>query len=226
MPDRIKPDTWREFVSANGIVDPITDEHVERFADHLWAQFDRRITELEAEKAALTKQTWELGTRGDEAIEKCDKLKARLRETAQLLRDGFACPTTGPMDAQEFAALAVRCAEELREENEQLRENTAALSRAIASYGSISDEVEQLKARLSRGVFVRELSGPTFQRIWGAHFDAGNGVFDHQPYGEACIAEATKLPDGAQRFTQPISAAGVLGPGVFHVVFVPEATGG
>jgi hypothetical protein len=126
MTDPIKPDTWREFVAANGIVDPITDEHVERFAEHLWAQFNKRIDELED----------------------------------QVMAD----------------------------------------------------------AHLSRGVFVRELSHDELGNIT-ADVRRLPGIID---VIRACIAEATKLPKGAQRFTQPISAAGVLGPGVFHVVFVPE----
>jgi hypothetical protein len=106
-------------------------------------------------------------------------------------------------------------------------------------------ENEQLKTQLSRGVFVRELSD-------GELLDAYRDCMaqwcvlaeDPEPNGiRACIAEATKLPDGAQRFTQPISVAGVLGyesadgaeslqlalpdgPGVFHIVFVPEVTNG
>jgi hypothetical protein len=427
MTDQTKPDTWREFVAANGIVDPITDEHVERFAERLWAQFNKRIagltgamqtinairnsiigaqtvnwsehvyplisaldgagyrglvyeearasvrttleriaeleaemkgassaannayeynklleatidnlrSELKATQAAAWEQVYtgtvkeqseriaeleaeanllqhrldavrraaeqdpchcdldpetsngkhveeclwnnvlcalEINDGSDEPETRAERVTELELELAELQRRApqlvngaqseagdcdIICsvcgvPTEEPHAAAQCFAMVVDAEKfatddqehriiDLETENEQLRENTAALSRAIASYGSISDEVEQLKARLSRGVFVRELSGPTFQRIWGAHFDAGNGVFDHQPYGEACIAEATKLPDGAVRWTGTVRVAEVGdaravsvangiaemdlpagSSGVLHIVFVPE----
>ncbi len=114
-----------------------------------------------------------------------------------------------------------------------------------AANASLSAENEELKAQLARGVFVRELSDEELWDVFRSGRDAAARFMQHSSVENmagvrACIAAATRLPDGATRVTQRISGAGCIGfegsdgsesvalalpdgPAVVHIVVVPEA---
>lgn len=101
------------------------------------------------------------------------------------------------------------------------------------------------KAQLSRGVFVRDMSDEELRDVFRAGRDAATRPMQHSSIenmagARACIAAATKLPEGAVRWTlgrvfidetgvspsvdANIEACEDIDEGVYslHIVFIPE----
>lgn len=218
-----QPDPWREWVAANGIVAPITDEHVERFAEHLVGKardcYEPQLAELRARVAELEERVAELAERLDDVMDGDETAPNWFPELVEAL--GL------PVDETSTIRVAIETARsswpdeptrsriaELEAERERLRSGLEALGAdheaAIESAGNLTEHIAELEAE--NAALKAALSGPVVRIPDGADsvlqritrggtvgFESGDGI----------ESLALLLPDG---------------PGLLHVVFVPEGT--